>query len=156
MMDLFLESLFPRLAGTEYEITSPRTIEYNCVAWAADNCSKWWWPDPFGQYFWPSGVPREISVESFVWAFRREGYEPCGSLELEPEYDKVAILVSGSGQPTHMVRQLDNGAWTSKLGRLEDITHSDARDVEGTEYGKIVEVLRRKRRVAATISEARD
>lgn len=30
-----LEDLFPNLADGNHEVTSPRTIEYNCIAWAA-------------------------------------------------------------------------------------------------------------------------
>ena len=40
-----LESLFPGLRGSGYLITSPEDIDYNCVAWAADDEEHWWWPE---------------------------------------------------------------------------------------------------------------
>jgi hypothetical protein len=30
-----LEAVFPHLRSTGYEIKSPRTRQYNCIAWAA-------------------------------------------------------------------------------------------------------------------------
>ncbi|HEY7428267.1 MAG TPA: hypothetical protein VH682_28795 [Gemmataceae bacterium] len=38
------EVLFPRLNGTAYRITSPASDVYNCIAWAAGETNRWWWP----------------------------------------------------------------------------------------------------------------
>ena len=56
-----LEKQFPKLAADNYVyvLTSPDTIDYNCVAWAAETDEEWWWPDPMEQEYWPDGVPRE-------------------------------------------------------------------------------------------------
>lgn len=40
-----LEELFPGLRETEYTLTSPEDRGYNCIAWAAGDLSRWWWPD---------------------------------------------------------------------------------------------------------------
>ena len=42
---------------------------------------------------------------------------------LEPGFEKVALFVNASGVPTHAVRLLLIGLWTSKLGEWEDIEH---------------------------------
>jgi hypothetical protein len=49
--------------------------------------------------------------------------------------------------PTHMARQLPNGAWTSKCGPEEDITHFtlDALETYGTIYNYGCDVLYMRR-----------
>jgi hypothetical protein len=54
LIDLHLTLLFGQLFGVEsisqsanltdenHEVTSPKTIEYNCIAWAANNSTRWW------------------------------------------------------------------------------------------------------------------
>lgn len=39
-----LRDLFLNLTDDNHEITSPRTIEDNCIAWAAQNTRRWWQP----------------------------------------------------------------------------------------------------------------
>jgi hypothetical protein len=63
-----LEQQFPNLAGEGYLITSPDTIDYNCVAWAADSEEEWWWPDSMAQEYWPADVPREETLPAFTAA----------------------------------------------------------------------------------------
>ena len=47
-----------------------------------------------------------------------------------------------------MLRQLENGKWTSKLGPLEDIEHASLEGVTGAQYGQVVQMLRRKKEAA--------
>jgi hypothetical protein len=54
------------LASIGYELTSPDTIDYNCVAWAAEEDDIWWWPDPFLESYWPYDVPREETLEALM------------------------------------------------------------------------------------------
>lgn len=141
----FLEQLFPALRQIEFAITSPRDASYNCVAWAAGDVTRWWWPAEAQFTFWPAGIEREESLASFVLAFNTLGFELAASGDHESDYEKVAIFASRDGTPTHMARQLADGAWTSKLGGLEDIRHSELNGVAGTEYGNVVAILRRKK-----------
>lgn len=140
-----LESAFPGLLGTAYQVTSPATHDYNCIAWAAADSSRWWEPDPFNQYFWPGSVPRSAELESYLLAFATLGYEPCdsGSLD-EPGFERVAIYKGRNGLPSHMTRQLPDGSWTSKLGRDVDIAHVSLDDLRGDVYGSVLCVLRRR------------
>ena len=41
-----IEQSFPNLQSSGYSITSPATIDYNCIAWATDDTEVWWEPDP--------------------------------------------------------------------------------------------------------------
>jgi hypothetical protein len=131
-----IEKTFPYLASGDYKITSPPTCIYNCIAWAANNDTMWWWPDPQDIYFWPTGILREVSLRAFILAFESRGYSICDNQDLEEGYEKIAIFTDASNNPTHAARQLNSGKWTSKLGGLEDIEH-ELDGVSGELYGKI-------------------
>ena len=140
-----LERLFPHLRGAPYEVTSPAQPNYNCIAWAAGDESRWWEPDSFGLYYWPEGAPRQYTLKAYIEALRRIGFGVCEDSTVEPGWEKVAIFVGADGMPTHAARQLTDGTWTSKLGKLEDIKHPQLNDVSGTCYGEPVAILRRRR-----------
>jgi hypothetical protein len=137
-----IESLFPGLQGSAFLVTSPATRDYNCVAWAANDSARWWWPDLDNDAaHWPTGVPVEETVEAFVQAFATLGFSRFESETPEPGFEKVALFAQG-GTPTHVARQLPSGRWTSKLGQREDIEH-DLHAISGDIYGSVVLILRR-------------
>jgi len=133
---------FPNLCT--YQTTSPATIIYNCIAWAAEDTQRFWWPDPSLAYYWPPSVPREETIIRFIEAFRALGYNPCDDGSLESGWQKVVIYADSLRKPKHMARQLSNGFWTSKMGRDLDITHNRVEDLEGPFYGSVVQYLRRR------------
>ena len=135
-----LEVLFRRLRQARYEVTSPADPRYNCIAWAAHRADRFWWPDPYFQYFWPES-PRDGSLHGFVRVFGSLGYDLCESAKLEPGFEKVAIYTCES-QPTHMARQLPSGDWSSKCGRLEDISHR-LEGLEDSDYGRVTVIMKR-------------
>ena len=144
---------FPNLSSGAYRVTSPEDWDYNCIAHAADMdaasvAEYFWWPDE--DYFWPDGIPREETLEAFILAYQRVGYQPCENGDLEPGVQKVAIYVDQfrDHRPTHAARQLESGKWTSKLGPWEDIEHSTPDDVAGyrgseARYGTVAQYLKR-------------
>jgi hypothetical protein len=139
-----IEGCFPKLRTSPFQVTSPATRDYNCIAWAAGDTAHWWWPDldPSNDaIFWPVGVPKEETLEAFAAAFATLGYVPASSEEPEPGVEKIALFASGI-VPTHAARQLPGGRWTSKLGLREDIEH-DLHAVSGEAYGTVVLVLKR-------------
>lgn len=69
----------------------------------------------------------------------------CDTSDLEPNYEKLAIYADSTNTPSHMVRQLSSGHWTSKLGELEDIQHLTLDQLSGSDYGRVVQILKRKR-----------
>jgi hypothetical protein len=139
-----IEECFPEIADWGYDITSDITCEYNCIAWAAGDDTRWWWPSSSddGSAYWPSGVPREVDVRAFAVAYRTLGYSECESPEHEAGFEKIAIFALPSGEPTHAARQLDATGWTSKIGKLQDIRHP-LRALEGNEYGRVVLFMKR-------------
>jgi hypothetical protein len=138
--------LFPDLNQENCTETSPESRRYNCIAWAANNDGRWWWPDAFNVGYWPSNAPREETLEAFVRAFESLGYFQCADGSLEPGFEKIALYAKGAGEkliPTHAARQLPNGRWTSKLGNCEDIEHSTVEALLGPSYGSPVCYLKR-------------
>jgi hypothetical protein len=134
-----LERRFPALVRSRYEVTSSEDVRYNCIAWAAGDVTRKWWPRR--GYYWPK-APDDESLEEFTRAFARLGYEECVGVELEEGFGKVAIYAGPLG-PAHMARQLPDGSWTSKCGDWEDISH-ELRAIEGEAYGQIVRIMRRR------------
>ncbi len=140
-----LEALFPKLRTTAYRVTSPQARDYNCIAWAARDSARWWWPDDDPDndaVYWPAGVAWEETLPAFVAAFATLGYVSTADETYEPGFEKIALFTNAAGLPTHAARQLPGGRWTSKLGFLEDIEH-DLQDLAGTEYGEVVQILKR-------------
>lgn len=135
---------FPNLGEGSYETTSPPTPEYNCIAWAAEEDDRWWWPSRHAtNAYWPPGLPRAETLENFRSAFRTLGYEPANDDKPEAGFEKVALYADANGTPTHMARQLETGVWTSKLGQAQDIEHVTLQDLEGGVYGYVAQVLKR-------------
>jgi hypothetical protein len=148
------EELFPGLGGKEYRLTSPPDRNYNCIAWAAGDCTRWWWPGPEEVTFWPDGAPRVETLDAFRDAFATLGYVVSDSEDEEAGFQKVALFISDKGVPTHAARQVSSGRWTSKLGKLDDIEHG-LNDIAGSVYGSVALLLKRPLTPAPTASAAR-
>jgi hypothetical protein len=76
--------------------------------------------------------------------YQKLGYVPCRDGAVEAGYEKVALYGRG-GICEHAARQLPNGSWTSKLGKLFDIEHQRPDGLAGKDYGVVVRFLRRPR-----------
>jgi hypothetical protein len=135
---------FPNLTERDHVVTSTKTVAYNCIAWAAEYTTAWWWPDPHYIYFWPPGVARVVTLEAFIAAYRTMRYRPCESPDFEEGFQRIALYASERGVPTHAARQLFNGHWTSKLGNFEDIEHKTLDCLNGDLYGRPAVFLRRQ------------
>ena len=134
---------FPKLQEKGFDLTSPETPFYNCIAWAAGDTERCWWPDPNDQYYWPTGIPRHETLQAFTCLFENIGYAVCEEANYEEGFEKVAIYVNDlTGKPTHAARQVAFGRWTSKLGRSVDIEH-DINGVSGSIYGSTAVILKR-------------
>jgi hypothetical protein len=132
---------FPNTAPGSVELTSPPSPRYNCIAWAAGDPSRWWWP--LEPDYWPEAAPRAPTLAAFQFAFATLGYVVCGDDTLAPALEKIAIFVGADG-PTHAAKQTEDGKWSSKLGRLEDIRH-ELQALEGRLYGSVALIMSRPR-----------
>ena len=135
---------FPNLILTGFIQTSLRTPDYNCIAWAAGENSRWWWPDFQYVCYWPDNLARgDESILNFIKLFEGLGYFVCEDGHLEDEFEKVVLYANGDSVK-HAARQLPSGKWTSKLGSNIDIEHT----LEGLEcpfYGQIIQFMKRSR-----------
>ncbi len=142
--DELIESLFPNI-GINYTITSPQTHNYNCIAFAAGDETKFWWPI---YHYWPEGVPEKEDLQSFIECYKSLGYEECGmNSAFEEEFEKIALYTSPSGKATHASKQVSGNIWKSKLGTYYDIEHEFG-GLNGwiTEqsYGTVACIMKRK------------
>ena len=143
-----LEQLFPNLGSVSYEITSPATRQYNCVAWAAGYDDVPWDHCAVPYTYWPRRIPRDGTTGSLVAVFATLGYMRCDTGELEEGFEKIVIYGKSNDDWTHAARQLADGSWTSKLGGREDIRHKSPQDLVCEEYGQVVCHLMRRRKTA--------
>lgn len=138
----YLERLFsdfPRLDATPLPFvpTSKACVVYNCFAWALEIDDR-----PVDHFhWWPVGCKRHGGIPAYLHCFSVFGYEPCTSSSLEEGCVKIALYAK-DGMASHAARQLTNGKWTSKLGKMIDLEH-ELEDLEGECYGKVLEYLRR-------------
>ncbi len=136
-------SQFPNLTNKNHSIKSPRSDDYNCLAWAYGVNDKWMWPgDP--DSYWPSEVTDVDILETATQLFLESGFNKCETSELEEGYIKIAIYVKEETL-THAAFQLDSGRWSSKLGSWEDIEHDTLRVLESESYGKATIFLKKRR-----------
>ena len=71
-----VEKHFPFLTRDLYEVVDDEPKDYNCIAFAAGDQTRWWEPDPWGVYYWP--IPkREYTVVCFVEMFESLNYQKC-------------------------------------------------------------------------------
>ena len=144
-----IELFLPNLSPGKYRVTSDADRRYNCIAWAVGDRERWWDPIDIDAY-WPTGVERGDSVAIVQAGLRTVGFEACENGELESETEKIALF-EHEGVFTHVARQLDDGRWTSKLGKDCDIEHELA-VIENSEgpwrayrYGVVVAFMARPR-----------
>jgi hypothetical protein len=132
---------FPRLTPANHRVTSPATIDYHCIAWAAEDTENWWQP---GVFWIPADWPEnDFGLGALENVFRSIGYVDCSNNSgLEAAFQKVALYGYGFVY-THAARQLPSGKWTSKLGKGEDIEHDTPDDVAGGVYGEVTQVMKR-------------
>ncbi len=145
----------PNLTDDNCVKTSDADPAYNCIAWAAGDVTRWWWPARRrGISYWPPGVAREETIEAFVEAYATLGFQECANDSFEAGIEKIALFAINIHSiviPTHAARQLDSGEWTSKMGSLEDIKHTTCAAPSGPIYGRPVCYLARPRpQVAST------
>lgn len=131
---------------SRFKITSPSTRDYNCIAWALERNDVWVWP-PLGMEqeadeYWPESAPDDENIESFIKAMHKEGFATCKNIDYELGYTKIALYAK-NGLCTHACRQLSQDIWTSKMGPLNDIQHSNPQSLEGDFYGEVYCYMKR-------------
>ena len=85
---------------------------------------------------------------TLIGILKELGFAMCSDGSLEVGFEKIAIYsMSGGVAWDHVARQLPDGQWTSKLGELLDITHTDleslTRSGNKPGYGEVSWFLKR-------------
>lgn len=134
-----IQRYFPNLQEkTNFEFTSLRDPNYNCVAWASEITETW------EQCYDEHGDVLE-SAERYIQYFKDRGFTESASMDLENEVQKIAIyLDTATNKFRHVARQLKNGKWTSKLGDWEDIQHDKPENLLGNLYGDKVVIFEKR------------
>src|ERR1035437_7841405 len=96
MLGTWPQDELPNLTADNCVVKSDPTNRYNCIAWAAGENFRNWWPDPWGIGYWPPGVVREVTVSAFMLAYGIIGFTLCFDGSLEPGVQKLALY--GLGQ----------------------------------------------------------
>ena len=139
---------FPRLNSSNYRVTSPKSGDYNCVAWAVGIDDQQIWPDGTDdieeEFVWPDDVRNDESVQAFIAYFESIGYSLCDNPTLEEGLMKIAVFIKDNF-PTHVSRQLPTGKWSSKMGVDDvDIEHDDLDCISGAAYGEAEVFLKKE------------
>ncbi|HAI76621.1 MAG TPA: hypothetical protein DCM08_10270 [Microscillaceae bacterium] len=112
---------FPHTEKEPFEITSPETDQYNCLAWAMHDSQRWW--DTADDDFWIE-ANRDNLLQTVIEVCQKLGFQVCEDEQLEEGYEKIALFSNDKQYCAHVARQLNNGKWTSKLGQSFDVIHS--------------------------------
>lgn len=123
-------------------------MKYNCLSWALGIKWAWYAQDPHvAGYEWFPGVEREWTLATIRKIFAKHGYSyETDDRTYDPFWQKVAFYCDQNGVPVHFSRQLESGFWSSKVARLNDITHYTLECFESPEdYGPVKLIVMRKR-----------
>jgi hypothetical protein len=135
---------FPALAADHgFGEKSVATPAYNCIAFAAGDYRRWWWPiQALGRkMYWPDSAPRELTISAFVRAFESLGFRKCRNGKWRRGVEKIAIYVTAN-VPTHAAVQTTQGLWKSKLGSGIDVEHANVGSL--AEYGTVAVYMKRR------------
>ena len=135
-----LTTAFPNLANEGFEIVDEPSPRYNCIAYAAGDTGRWWWPD--GINHWPPWATLTNRIESLQEALAGQGYEQCDDGTAEVGYQKVA-LYEARGEMQHAAAQMPNGRWRSKMGRGPVIEHLSPDSLSEGPYGNPTVFMRK-------------
>ena len=121
-----LSDVFPDLKNdVNFEILSPQTLKYNCIAWAMQFEDRWVDIFEYPGHWWPDGVEKTMSPSALIHAFEAVGFNLCDNNNWEDGFDKVVLYKKADeDQWTHAARIVSETTEHSKFGLSFDGTHS--------------------------------
>jgi hypothetical protein len=134
-----LQRHFPNLVpGQNFEFTSLKTDDYNCVAWSTEIEDEWIdFPyDEQGNY--------DDNIDKYITYFKNLGFVEIKDSNPEDGVSKIAIYGDNENNFKHVARLLPNGKWTSKIGDWEDIQHDTLEALSGNSYGHPILLMQKK------------
>lgn len=107
------------------------------MAWALNDTTRWWWPEPIATSYWPDPKDSDPSVNALRRMFEARHFVEATRADAEACAVAVALYADEYGEAAHVARSLGNGSWTSKLGQRIDAEHT-LEALEGRAYGRVV------------------
>lgn len=135
---------FPNINQNNSNVIGHKTRNYNCIAFAFGDQTRWWWPD--GSHFWPKDCLDPDESESFEKLFRKVGakitpIDRVDKIAHDPKYVTLAIYADEDGAINHLAVLNEDNTWTSKLGANYLIEHEYDALTQGS-YGDIVAIAK--------------
>ena len=96
-----IESSFPSLSASGYQIESPEDFNYNCLAFVLGDRNNWWEPLPQFVFYWPSGFSPDVSVATVVKIIQLHGYIVECDRRANPLSDAIAVYAKNE-EWTHL------------------------------------------------------
>src|SRR5262249_24346848 len=95
-----LKRLFPNLKSGHVRVTSRKTRQYNCIAWAVGISDRWWDPNP--GYGWPVSLNYDTlndidTIEILEQAYKSIGFIVCEHPNWEEGYETIALYADQEG-----------------------------------------------------------
>ena len=141
-----IKKWWPRLKKNKFHFTSEQTPYYNCFSWAMKVTNIWMDMYYFSNKFNIKYSELDHSANGYAEILKKYfNYEICPDGSFEKNMEKVVLYENKYGEWTHIARQLDNGNWTSKLGKLEDIEHYNINCLSDGDYGNPVIYMRKQK-----------
>ncbi|MBK8565569.1 MAG: hypothetical protein IPN76_20040 [Saprospiraceae bacterium] len=91
-MATFTSPEFPNSFHEPFEVTSPSSGKYNCIAWALNDQTRFIWPLRKRGFYCPKGLPMVETIEAFSKLFAKHGYQVCENGNLEDGYQNWPCL----------------------------------------------------------------
>ena len=146
MTDEEIKSYWPNLSKEHFEFTSLKTISYNCLAWATGNNRNWMDMYVFQARYDLDMDTLDHSAEGYASFLQQHfGFERCDNGDFEKGMEKIALFEDNNKEWSHASRLLENGKWTSKMGRWEDIEHASLEVLQGKFYGQLKIFMKRNK-----------
>lgn len=131
-----LQRHFPNLIhGQNFDFTSLKTDDYNCVAWATEIDDEWI------QFPYDEQNNYDDSIRKYITYFTDLGFTETNDSRPEENVLKIALYGDKENNFTHVARLRSNGKWASKLGDWEDIEHDTLEVLSGPGYGHPVKLM---------------
>jgi hypothetical protein len=140
---------WPKLLADKFHFTSKKNVHYNCMTWAIaqDTVSNEnvteddvFWMDMM-MYFQHAHDLDPLNLDHSAKGYadcleKHYRFTICNNGEFEEGTEKIALYENKDHEWSHIARQLENGNWTSKMGKLEDIEHYSLEVLNGKLYGE--------------------
>jgi hypothetical protein len=134
-------------------IKSPKTIKYNCAAFAVGQEDYWFECADESlkqlylgscEFHWPENILQNASLNAYIELYEQHGFEKLSSLNADFVGGVTKIALYGKGDDfMHASKQMPDGRWASKLGPLQDVEHDNLRVLEGPTYGMVKAIMQK-------------